>query len=196
MKRYLTPTALFAAAAAFLTLAPVSMAADVVASGAASASNSQEAIFVAEAPSTSLQLAKGDCKGGGCGPKFNLTDSQMQQLRALRDKYSVDNATKKAQLQVLQHDLMSQLGATTIDKSAALATQSKINNLRNDLSNAKLAMKLDASGIFTPEQREQMHKRMSRGGFGGKHHGRGGRGGHGHHGGFHRGPGGRGPVQS
>jgi Spy/CpxP family protein refolding chaperone len=202
MKRYLLSTALLASVSA-LCFGSAFAADEVSSSNGAGNISSDNAIAAAPSGSTVSVEKGGACGGGsGCGPKNPLTEAQIQQLRALRDRYSVDNATKKAQLQVLHHQLMDQLGAATIDKSAVLATQAKINSLRDDLSNAKIGMMLDASSVFTPEQREHMHQRMLRGGFRGHHGGHHGRGGHGGHGGwggqrgFHGGPGGPGSASA
>jgi Spy/CpxP family protein refolding chaperone len=54
-----------------------------------------------------------------------------------------------------QRQLMSK---ATIDKSAVLSLQSKINSLKADLSNARIDMALTASAVFTPEQREMFSK--------------------------------------
>jgi Spy/CpxP family protein refolding chaperone len=148
MKRYLIATTVATCASALLVAAAIA----------------------ADAPTTTAQLDKDACAAkGACHKRPNLSDSQIQQLRALRDKYSVDTATKKAQLKVLHHQVMEQLGQASIDKSSVLATQDKINALRTDLSNARLSMMLEASNVFTPEQRAQMKNRMMRGGF--RHHG-------------------------
>lgn len=117
--------------------------------------------------------------------KFNFTDEQKKKLGELRDRYSLDTASKKAELQVAQRQLRESLKATSVDKGAALNLQGKINGLRADLSNARLSMMLAMSDVFTPEQKEQMksfrhHKMRGCGGkFGGGKH---------HRGGFHGGP--------
>lgn len=110
-------------------------------------------------------------------PKFQITDEQRTKLSALRDQYILDTANQKAQLKVAKHQLRRTLSQSTIDKSAAMSLQSKINGLKSDLSNARLSMKLAAADVFTAEQRAQfqsMRKRWKqhhRGGMrgGGKH---------------------------
>ncbi len=117
--------------------------------------------------------------------KFNFTDDQKKKMGELRDRYALDTATKKAELQIAQRQLRESLKETAVDKGAALGLQSKINGLRSDLSNARLNMMLAMSDVFTPEQKEQMksfrhHKMRGCGGkFGGGKH---------HRGGFHGGP--------
>lgn len=118
-----------------------------------------------------------------------MTDDQRQKLSALKDKYQLDTAEKKALLQVTQRQLREVMTAVSVDKSAATALQAKINGLRAELSNAKLGFMLAAGDVFTPEQRaafKEMRGRHGHHGFGGRHGGHGGRGGN-------CGPGGCGP---
>jgi len=95
---------------------------------------------------------------------------QRAKLEALRDKYELDTAQQKALLHVTQRQLREVMGAPSIDKSAAATLQTKINGLRDDLSNAKLNFMLAASDVFTPEQRAAFHHMHGRfghhGGFG------------------------------
>jgi len=155
---------------------------------------------IAQAPSGAIaQIGAPDAARA----KFNFTDSQLESLKALKDKYYSDNTLKHAALKILKHDLRSELTKETIDRGAVLAIQAKINAAQADLSNARISQMLDASQIFTPEQRKAMHSRSLRHGMhggrgrGGKSHGQCGGG---HRGGGHkfqgrgqRGPGGPGP---
>lgn len=159
-------------------LALVTMVVCAVPAFAQDASISQaagEGTFVAQAqvPSTA--------------PSHPITDDQRHRLSTLRDQFELDNALKKAQLNVSQRQLREVLHATTIDKSAALALQSKINGLTSDLSTAKLNLTLASGDVFTAEQKADWKERRNhwggrRGGCDGGGHGFG-RGGH------HGGPG-------
>lgn len=96
------------------------------------------------------------------GPSHSITDEQRQKLSSLRDQFELSTAQKKAELDVDKRQLRQILHATTVDKQAALSLQSKINGLRDDLSNARLGLILAAGDVFTPEQRaefKQMHHR-------------------------------------
>jgi Spy/CpxP family protein refolding chaperone len=98
-----------------------------------------------------------------------VTSDQREKLSALRDKYELDTAQQKALLRVTQRQLREVMTATSVDKSAASALQTKINGLRDDLSNAKLNFMLAAGDVFTPEQRaafRHMHGRFGHHGFG------------------------------
>jgi len=105
-----------------------------------------------------------------------LTDDQKAKLGTLRDQYILSTANKKAELMVVSRQLKEALHSTNIDKSAALTLQGKINNLKADLSTARLNMMLASSDVFTPEQREQMQKLHRMHGWGHKGHGGKGKG--------------------
>lgn len=125
-------------------------------------------------------------KGGFGGPRLSLTPEQKEKLGAIRDQFTLDTATKKAQLKVQMHQLRELMGKPTIDKQAVLSLNDKVSALKADLSKARLQMMLASSDVFTPEQREQIRERMARGGM--RHHfgkgrGHGGCGG----GGWHKG---------
>jgi len=122
------------------------------------------------------------CAGGKCSfdPKLQITPEQKAKLGSLRDQFKLSTADKKAELEVAHSQLRRIFSQPTVDKGAALALQSKINGLRDDLSTAKLNMMLASSDIFTPEQREAFSKMR---GMHGRHH---------RHGGFHHRGGGEG----
>jgi Spy/CpxP family protein refolding chaperone len=131
------------------------------------------------------------------GPKNPITDEQRTKLGAIKDQYELDTAQSKAQLKVSQRQLRQMLMAPSVDKSAALSLQGKINTLRASLSDAKLKMMLASSDVFTPEQKAAFKKFRGHGhGMGKGRHGGGGKcgamRGHGR-GGHHGGPGGGGP---
>lgn len=129
-------------------------------------------VIVAQAPPAStLQLG---APQNAERAALRLTDAQLEQLRALKDKYFADNTMKRAQLKVLKGQLRSEMTKETIDRNAVLGVQAKINALQADISNARIAQMLDASAVFTPEQRKAMHSRMLRRGmgFGGQHGGK------------------------
>jgi Spy/CpxP family protein refolding chaperone len=128
--------------------------------------------IIAQAPSGALAQIGGPQAAERA--KLRLSDSQLEQLRALKDKFFADNTMKRAQLKILKHDLKNEMIKESIDKGAVLAVQAKINALQADINNARVSQMVDASAIFTPEQRKAMHSRMLRGGG---HHRRGGKGG-------------------
>ena len=108
--------------------------------------------------SARAQTAVQVCAPGSMHEKLKLTSDQKDKLSSIRDQYKLATAQKKAELEVAmsqQHQLMSK---ATIDKSAVLSLQGKINSLKADLSNARIDMALTASAVFTPEQREMFEK--------------------------------------
>lgn len=98
------------------------------------------------------------CEGKSCSMKFKLTDEQRTKIGALVDKYKLDNANKKAELKVSYRQLREIMGKPSIDKSAALATESKINGLKSELATSKLNLKLAMADVFSPEQRAEWLK--------------------------------------
>jgi Spy/CpxP family protein refolding chaperone len=112
----------------------------------------------ASAGGARAQTAVKVCAPGSMHEKLKLSTEQKDKLSSIRDQYKLATAQKKAELEVAmsqQHQLMSK---ATIDKSAVLSLQGKINSLKADLSNARIDMALTASAVFTPEQREMFSK--------------------------------------
>lgn len=104
----------------------------------------------------------GHHRGGGFA-KLNLTDDQKARLGKIKDDYTLSTATKSADLKVAMRQLFENIRSGNPDKSAALASQDKINGLKGELAKARLNMMLASSDVFTPEQKAQM-KEMHRGG--------------------------------
>lgn len=114
---------------------------------------------------------------GGFMKTLNLSDEQIEKLHNIRVKSKTGMAVKRAELSVLTTQLREALSAENVDKQAAFSIQSKINALRADLSNARLASMIEKSEVFTAEQRKEIRHRMlqTEGAFGGRGgHGRGG----------------------
>lgn len=108
--------------------------------------------------SARAQTAVQVCAPGSMHEKLKLTSDQKDKLSSIRDQYKLATAQKKAELEVAMGQQRQLMSKATIDKSAVLALQSKINSLRDDLSNARIDMALTASAVFTPEQREMFAK--------------------------------------
>jgi len=143
--------------------------------------------FAADSASTvrlASQTPPAACSKMQCGgEKFKLSDDQLEKLHALKAQFLASNAEKGAEVKVLKSQLFDELSKPTVDKSAVLSIQSKINNLKDELSTSRVSMMADASTIFTPEQRLAMrHRYLARSMRGG--HGRAFGGGKGFHGKF------------
>ncbi|MBX9725306.1 MAG: hypothetical protein K2X81_28135, partial [Candidatus Obscuribacterales bacterium] len=149
----------------------------------------------------SKNLGGGECqKGGHCGggPRMNLTDAQLEKMSSLKNKFEDSTSAEKVQLGSLFRQMKDVFSKPEVDRQQAIALQTKINTVKNDLSTARLNLHLDEIAVLTPDQREQIRHRMLEreafGGAGGHHHGHWGRGGHGGHG-EHGGRPGPGPRQ-
>jgi Spy/CpxP family protein refolding chaperone len=112
------------------------------------------------------------CAGKCVGGKFQLTPEQRAKLGSLRDQLILSTADKKAELKVAHNQMRSLFSQPTIDKQAVLTLETKINGLKDDLSNARINMILASTDVFTPEQRAEFVKMHGQGGW--RHH----RGGH------------------
>jgi len=124
-----------------------------------------------------------ECSGGSCnrGPRMHLSDTQLQKMVSLKDQFLDKTGSERTELGSLHRQLKEVLSQSTIDRSKAEGIQSKINSVKDQLSIAKLDLRLDEIANLTPEQREQMQHRMLIGeAFGGHHFGQ-----HRHGGGRH-----------
>jgi hypothetical protein len=91
----------------------------------------------------------------------------------LRAELSNQAQPKLLELKTLKRQLKDELTKASLDKQQVLSLQGKINAIRADLANARVAMAVDANAIFTAEQKQQMRRRYLMGGRkGGFMHGR------------------------
>lgn len=102
-------------------------------------------------------------------PGIKLSDEQLEKIHALKNSFK-DSASKKVlDLKTLKRQLKDTVMAEKVDRAKATAIQAKINELKNELSSAKLAMRLDTLEILTPEQKQQMrHRQLQKEAFGGR----------------------------
>lgn len=96
--------------------------------------------------------------GGGCDKfgRLDLTDEQNEKLYQLKQKFADQIGLTKVEMKKEHRKMRDLLTQPTIDRKAVEAAHAKMNTLKTTLSNAKLAFKLDASEILTPEQRKQL----------------------------------------
>lgn len=114
--------------------------------------------------------------------KLSLSDDQLEKMAKLKADFGDAAAQKKAQLQVLNRQLKDSLTKENVQKSELMDIQGKINNLRSELANAQLSIRLETIAILTDEQKQKLrHASLQRQVFGGKgkasgahkgHHGR------------------------
>lgn len=109
--------------------------------------------------------------GGG---RFKFSEEQLEKIYNLKNKLADESGPNFVELMKQKRHLKDLLTKPNLDRSAIQATQDKINKLSNDLSNARLAFKMDMFDQLTPEQKQSIrYKSMKRGAHHGgfKHHG-------------------------
>jgi Spy/CpxP family protein refolding chaperone len=104
--------------------------------------------------------------------RLSLSTAQLEKLSALKDKFILDTAQDKAQLKVERHQLFSLLSEPTVNKDEVLALETKMNTLKNKISDARINLLLAKSDVLTPEQREKIHDRFLMRSLKGGHQGR------------------------
>lgn len=145
----------------------------------------EDTMIIAEAPGGA---PGGERHHGWHHPGMQLTDDQLSRLADIKEAVREKTAAQRSEMHALRFQLQKALMAPTVDKAGALAIQSKINALHDQIASARLAGRIDAMSVFTPEQREHIrHMMLVRGAFGGfgrrghrKHGGCGGECGGGH----------------
>lgn len=84
---------------------------------------------------------------------LKITSDQKEKLGILHDQFILSSAEKRAELEVAHNEMRRLFEQPTIDKQAVLTLETKINGLKDDLSTARINLKLAMSDVFTPEQR-------------------------------------------
>lgn len=135
--------------------------ASLLLAGAASASEIQTG-------GTTKLLAQGAPKAS-C---LSLSTAQLEKLSALKDKFKLDTAEDRAQLKVERHQMFSLLSQPTVNKEEVLTLESKMNALKNKISDARVNLLLAKSEVLTPEQKEKIHDHFLMRSLKGNHHGR------------------------
>jgi Spy/CpxP family protein refolding chaperone len=140
------------------------------------------------AANTQVKIGNAKCSGegfqrhGGFGKRLGLTYEQLLKISTMKDQYRLSSAGQRAETKVLSDQLKNVLTAPQLDKAQALSIQSKLNDVKDKLSNEKLQFRIDFMSVLTPEQKEIVrHKMLVSEVFGGEHMGhRGGQFGHRH----------------
>jgi Spy/CpxP family protein refolding chaperone len=109
---------------------------------------------------------------GQFGKRLGLTDEQLLKISTMKDQYRLSSAGQRAETKVLSDQLKNVLTAPQLDKAQALSIQSKLNDVKDKLSNEKLQYRIDFMSVLTPEQKEIVrHKMLVLEVFGGEHMG-------------------------
>ena len=117
--------------------------------------------------------------GSQCKP-IDLSDEQLEKIHSIRNDFLDAVGPKMVEIASKKRHLRDALLSANVDAAKAKALQSEINGLKDEVSNLKLASKIDCLNVLTSEQRKSIRDRAFR------WHGRGNR-----H--FGHGPGGPGP---
>ncbi len=127
---------------------------------------------------TRVKIGSAKCSGesfqrhGGFGKRLGLTDEQLLKISTMKDQYRLSSAGQRAETKVLSDQLKNVLTAPQLDKAQALSIQSKLNDVKDKLSNEKLQFRIDFMSVLTPEQKEiARHKMLVSEVFGGEHMG-------------------------
>ena len=103
-----------------------------------------------------------------CKP-IDLSDEQLEKIHSLRNDYLDAVGPKMVQIASKKRHLRDALLSSDVDAAKAKALQSEINSLKDEVSNMKLANKIDCLNVLTPEQRKTIRDRAFRW-HGGHHH--------------------------
>ncbi|WP_228014944.1 Spy/CpxP family protein refolding chaperone [Synechocystis salina] len=101
-------------------------------------------------------------KRGGQGQwmqSLNLTDSQKQQLEAIRQKYQGQMQSLSEQLRTSQNELRTLMAGNGSD-SQIRAKHSQVANLRQQLGELRFNSMLESRQVLTPEQRQKFSELM------------------------------------
>ncbi|WP_223341827.1 Spy/CpxP family protein refolding chaperone [Synechocystis sp. PCC 7339] len=101
-------------------------------------------------------------KRGGQGQwmqSLNLTDSQKQQLEAIRQKYQGQMQSLSEQLRTGQNELRTLMAGNGSD-SQIRAKHSQVANLRQQLGELRFNSMLESRQVLTPEQRQKFSELM------------------------------------
>ncbi|MBD2652169.1 Spy/CpxP family protein refolding chaperone [Synechocystis sp. FACHB-383] len=101
-------------------------------------------------------------KKGGQGQwmqSLNLTDSQKQQLEAIRQKYQGQMQSLSEQLRTSQNELRTLMAGNGSD-SEIRAKHSQVANLRQQLGELRFNSMLESRQVLTPEQRQKFSELM------------------------------------
>lgn len=105
--------------------------------------------------------------------KLNLTDTQLQQLKAIWAEQRARCAPYRKQIQPLRQQMKTLFQADTVNEAQIVATHAKIRTLRQAMGDERFQSKLKMMRVLSKEQRAKLLE--------GGHRGKRGRG--------HRGPG-------
>jgi Spy/CpxP family protein refolding chaperone len=92
--------------------------------------------------------------------KGHLTDEQLEKMVALKNQYLDSIGPKVTELKSLQRQLHSVFLKENVDRSQALAIESRISTIKADLATARLNHHIDMLDVLTPEQHERLRRHL------------------------------------
>ena len=95
----------------------------------------------------------------GMRDELELTDRQVEKLRALNSKIKKQAIRTRADLEVLEIELHDLLGVDKVDVEVVDAKIEKMGELQTKMHKARIHARLDAPKILTPEQLKK-HREM------------------------------------
>lgn len=114
------------------------------------------------APEAQLLARWGGGRGGnkqGWMDSLNLSDSQKEQLNAIRQRYQEQMRTVSEQLRTNQNELRT-LMAGNANENEIRAKHNQVANLRQQLQSLRFDSMLESRQVLTPQQRQQFNELM------------------------------------
>lgn len=116
-----------------------------------------------------MQMGKGDCPSGDCGPgkmemrkemmdELNLTKEQQKKLDGMRDDHMKYMNTKQAEMENLHIDKQNAIQAEQYDKVKQI--NKNISDLELVIANAMVDHRAAIMKELTPEQKAKMQEMM------------------------------------
>ena len=139
------------------------------------ADNSSSASLIAGGANKQVKIGA-KCSGdsfqrhGQFGKRLGLTDEQLLKISTMKDQYRVTSAGQKAETRLLSDQMNNILTSPQLDKAQTLSIQTRLNDVKDKLSNEKLQFRIDFMSVLTPEQKEIVrHKTLVSEVFGVEH---------------------------
>lgn len=104
-----------------------------------------------------------------CKP-IDLSDEQLEKIHSIRNDFLDAVGPKMVEIASKKRHLRDALLSANVDAAKAKALQSEINSLKDEVSNLKLASKIDCLNVLTSEQRKTIRDRAFRWHGRGHHH--------------------------
>lgn len=161
--------------AMFAAIALSAAGLSLTAANAADTSTTVDSGEVKQAKSFGKDCGPGGCrggKGGGFVKELGLTDAQLEKMNSLKIEFANSTGPRKAELMKLHRELRDDMTKPGVSKSQLLTLQSKINEIRDELSNSKISFMADRMAVLTDDQKAKIRSfslKHGMGGHGGKH---------------------------